>query len=67
MMSPWGFSTLIGMFDRLGLKTNFRKKVGIVCYPIQAEGTQSEAAYGRRMTGAGPSYQERKWVWVQCT
>ena len=47
------FITLVGLFDRVGLKTNARKAVVMVCCPCQAAGTQSEAAYGRRMTGAG--------------
>ena len=38
------FSTLEGIFDRLGLKTNVRKKVGMVCRPCQVTGTQLEAA-----------------------
>ena len=50
------FFTLTGLFDRVGLKTNFRKKSGMACHPCQAAGTQSEAAYGRRMTGEGPLY-----------
>ena len=54
------FSTLVGLFDRVGLRNNDEKKVGIVCRPCQAEGTQSEAAYGQRMTGEGTSYQERQ-------
>ena len=33
----------------------------------QVAGTQSEAAYGRRATGARPSYQDRQRVWGQCT
>ena len=52
-----GFITLVGLFDRLGLKTNIGKTVGIVCRLYQVEGTKSEAAYGRRMTGLGTSYQ----------
>ena len=54
------FSTLVGLFDRVGLRTNVRKTVGMVCRPYQAAGTQSEAAYERRMTGVGPSYCEKK-------
>ena len=27
------FSTLVGMFDKVGLITNIRKTVGIVCCP----------------------------------
>ena len=45
------FSTLVGLFDRVGLKTNAGKKVGMFCRPFQAAGTQSEAAYKQRMMG----------------
>ena len=54
------FSTLVGLFDRVGLRTNVRTTVGMVCLPYQAAGTQSEAAYGRQMTGEGPTYRERQ-------
>ena len=40
------FSTLVGLFDRVSLKTNVGKTEGMVCHPFQAERTQSEAAYG---------------------
>ena len=32
------FSTLVGMFDRLGLRTNAGKTVGMVFHPCQAAG-----------------------------
>ena len=51
------FSTLVGLFDRVGLRKNVRKTVGMVFRPCQAEGTQLEAAYWRQMTGEGPSYR----------
>ena len=51
------FSTLVGLFDRVILRTNFGKTVGMVCRPCQVAGNQSEAAYGRWMTGEGPSYR----------
>ena len=54
------FSTLVGLFYRVVVRTNVRKTVGMVCRPCQAEVTQSEAAYGRRMTGEGPSYREQQ-------
>ena len=60
------FITLVGLFDRVGLRTNSGKTVGMVCRPCQAVGTQLEAAYGRRMTGEGPSYRERHKGRVQC-
>ena len=40
------FSTLVGMFNRVGLRTNVGKTVGMVCLQCQVAVTQSEAAYG---------------------
>ena len=51
------FNTLVGLFDRVGLRTNFGKTVGMVCRPCQAVGNQSEAAYGRRIAGDVPTYR----------
>ena len=48
--------TLVGLFDRVVLKTNSGKTVGMVFRLFQTEGTQSEAAYGGRMTEAGTLY-----------
>ena len=48
--------TLLGMFERVGLRTNVRKKVRMVCRPCQTAGTQLEAAYKQTMTSAGLSY-----------
>ena len=53
------FSTLVRLFDRVDLLTNVGKTVGMVCRPCQAAGTQSEATYGKNMTGYGPYYRER--------
>ena len=52
------FSTLVCLFDRVGMRTNVRKTVGMVFCPCRAEGTQSEVEYGQQMTGEGPSYRE---------
>ena len=60
------FSTLVGLFYRLGLRTNEGKTVGMVFHLFQAARNQSEAVYGRRMTGEGPSYREQQKVRVQC-
>ena len=38
----------------------------MVCRLCKAVGTQSEAAYGRQMTGEGPYYQDRQKVRAQC-
>ena len=51
---------MVGLFDRVVLKTNIEKTFGMVCRPYQAEWTQLEADYGRRMTVAVPLYCERK-------
>ena len=50
-----GFSTLVGLFDRVVLKNNVGKIFGMVCRLCQAAGTQSEAECRRKMTGEGPS------------
>ena len=56
----WAFDTLVSLFDRVGLRTIVGKKVSMVCRPCQAAGTQSTAAYRRKMTGEVPTYQERQ-------
>ena len=40
------FSTLFGLFDRVCLRTNGGKTVGLVCLPCQVTGNQSLAEYG---------------------
>ena len=50
----------------MGLQKNIRKKVGMVCHPCQAAGNLLEAAYGRRVTGEGPTYRERLKGQVTC-
>ena len=53
------FNTLVGLFDRVGLRKNIGKKFSMVCHPCQAAGNLPEAAYRRRVTGEGPMYRER--------
>ena len=48
----WAFTTLVGLFDRVGLNTNTVKTVSMTCRPCTAAGNQSEEAYGRLMTGS---------------
>ena len=45
------FNTLVGLFDRVGLRTNVGKTVIMVCHPCQAAGNLLEEVYGRRVTG----------------
>ena len=54
------FDALTGLFDRVWLKTNVRKTLGIVCHPCRAAGVQAEKTYTRRMTGTGRIYMERQ-------
>ena len=56
----WVFNDLVVLFERVGLRTNVGKTVSMVFRPCQAAGNQSEAAYGRKMTGKGPTYRERQ-------
>ena len=44
---------MVGLFDKVGLRTNVRKTVNMVCCTCQAVGTQSEVPYGQQMTGEG--------------
>ena len=53
------FNTLFSLFDRMVLRKNSGKTVGMVCHPCQAAGNLSTAAYGRRVTGLGPTYMVR--------
>ena len=62
----WAFNTLVGLFDRVGLQTNVGKTFSMTCRPCPAAGNQSEVAYGRKMTGEGPKYLEKKRELVEC-
>ena len=54
------FTILVGIFDWVGRRKNVEKTAGMVYHLCQAEGTHSEAAYERCMTGEGTSYRQRK-------
>ena len=60
------FNTLVDLFDRVVLRKNFGKTVGMVCHPCQAAGNLSEAAYGKMVTGEGLTYRERLKGQVAC-
>ena len=62
----WAFTILVGLFDRVGLKTNQRKTASMTCRPCSASGNRSEASYAHTMTGAGPTPRERKRERVTC-
>ena len=60
------FNTLSGLFDRVGLRKNFGKYIGMVCHPFQAAGNLLEVVYGRRVTGEGPTYMNSLKGQVSC-
>ena len=62
----WSFTTLVQLFDRVGLKMNTGKTVSITSRSYPAVGNQSEAAYGHTMTGEGLMYLERRRERVDC-
>ena len=41
----WAFTILVGLFDRVGLKTNQRKTVSMACRPCSATGNCSVISY----------------------
>ena len=62
----WAFNAIVGLFERVGLRTNVGKTVSMTCRPCPAAGNQSEVAYGRKMTGEGPTYCEIQKERVKC-
>ena len=61
------FTALVGLFDRVGLLTKFRKTVSMVCHPCQAGAeNRTEEAYRRSITGEGRSYAERQRERIEC-
>ena len=52
------FNALVGLFGRVGLRTNVGKIVSMVCHPFQATaGNITQATYGRILTGGGELIQ----------
>ena len=60
------FNALVCLFDKVVLKTNVGKTVGMVCRPWQAAGNITTEAYRRRITGEGYSYREWQRDRVAC-
>ena len=63
------FDTLIRVFIRVGIRTNVRKKVGILCRPFRAVLMKLEADYKRWMMGEGLTYHSHQWIrlkWPYC-
>ena len=51
---------LTGLFDRVGLCSNFNKIFGIVCQTFLISSKHLEEVYQVRVKGVGPSFQERQ-------
>ena len=62
----WAFNALVSLSKRVGLRTNVGNMVSMTCRPCLAAGTRSEEAYVQKMTGEGPTYQERQKERVEC-
>ena len=60
------FNTLVGLFDRVGLRTSVGKKVGMVCHPYQTVRNLTTEAYRKRVMGVLPTYRERQKGQVAC-
>ena len=61
------FSSLVAIFDRVGLRNNVGEKVSMACHPCQAGGgNRTEAGYSRRLTEAGKTYTEQQRERVAC-
>ena len=58
--------TLTGLFDRVGLKANIKKTVGVVCRPFWVAVIQADKSYTRGIIGVGRIYKERQQERVQC-
>ena len=58
LQSP--FRMLTGMFNRVGLRKNLCKTVGVVCRPCRAAGVRADKAYTHQMTGEGRIFKERQ-------
>ena len=58
--------TLTGLFYQVGLQTNIRKVVGMVCRPCRAAAVRADEAYTRQMIGKWLSFKERHREQVLC-
>ena len=45
------FDTMTILFDRVGMRKNIKKTVGMVCHPCQAPGVRADKDYTWQITG----------------
>ena len=60
------FEVFTGLFDRVVLRKNMMKTVGMVFQLCYAPGGMLEEAYARWVTGKGPTFQELQQKRVEC-
>ena len=51
-------TTMVRMFERVGLQTDLRKTKAMICTLWFIWGLQGSEAYNRQATGEGPTFQE---------
>ena len=59
-------TTMVRMFERVGLQTNLNKTKGVICTPGFIWGQQGAEAYKRKATGEGPTFRESNRTRVRC-
>ena len=60
------FDILTGLFDRMGLRTNVRKTMGMVCSILRTARVREDESYTRIITGDGSSFKKRERERVLC-
>jgi hypothetical protein len=56
----------MGLFERVGLKTNISKTKAMTCFPGHIRGQISDPSYRKRMRGEGESHRDRQRRRVHC-
>ena len=60
------FDFVTGLFEWVGLQTNVRNTVGMVCRPCREARARADKAYTRRTTRERRSFKEQQREWVSC-
>ena len=57
---------LMGLLNRVGLRTNVNKTVVIICQLCCIDYQQSKVTYNWKIKGEGPYYSARNSEWSRC-
>ena len=60
------FVMLTRIFDRVGIRKNILKNVGMLCRPCWSADVRADEAYTRQMIEEGLSFKEKKREQVLC-